>query len=48
MSPVDRISTLQAELAALKNQRKVKSSSDKLTGTWFSVKKRFPRKITRV
>ena len=46
MSPVDRISTLQAELAALKKQRKYQNLADKLTGRWFSVKDGFPSEDT--
>ena len=42
MSPVDRISTLQAELAALKKQRKYQKLADKLTSRWFSVKDGLP------
>ena len=42
MSTVDRISTLQAELAALKKQRKYQKLADKLTSRWFSVKDGLP------
>jgi len=44
MSPVDRISTLQAELAALKQQRKEQALAAKKKKKWVSVKKRLPEK----
>jgi hypothetical protein len=44
MSPVDRISTLQAELAALKKERKETKAVEKQERTWINAKKRLPEK----
>ena len=44
MPRTDRIQTLQAELAALKQQRKEHAIAAKKEKTWVSVKKRLPEK----